>query len=134
MYRNFSARRSAAAMAVAGVALTAAAAPQLAMLGTLDDGIWEVRLRDGGEPRRLCVNSGLELIQLRHPGAACSRFVVEDGPSAVTVQYTCRGHGYGRTSLRRETSTLVQVSSQGIANDLPFDFKGEARRVASSCH
>jgi len=60
---------------------------------------------------------------------SCDRLVVEDGPSEVTVQYTCRGQGYGRTSIRRETSRLVQIQSQGIRNGLPFEFSAEARRV-----
>jgi len=47
----------------------------------------------------------------------------------VTVQYTCRGLGYGRTAIRRESSRLVQVQSQGIAEGLPFEISGEARRI-----
>mgnify|MGYP006175199349 CR=1 FL=1 len=31
--------------------------------------------------------------------------------------------------LRRETSRLVQIQSQGIRNGLPFEFSAEARRV-----
>jgi hypothetical protein len=113
--------------------LTPAAAQtsSLAMLSALDDGQWEVRPRDGSAVRRLCVRSGLELIQLEHSDSNCSRFVVEDGAKAVTVQYTCRGNGYGRTSIRRETSSLVQLDSQGIAGGLPFQFSAEARRVGA---
>jgi hypothetical protein len=107
----------------------AAQAPSLAMLTGLDDGKWEVRPRDGSAVRRLCVQSGLELIQLQHGQSQCSRFVVEDSAEAVTVQYTCRGNGYGRTSVRRETARLVQIDSQGIAGGLPFQFSAEARRV-----
>lgn len=113
------------------LAPAAAQGPSLAMLGTLEDGQWEVRNRDTGESRRVCVRSGQELIQLKHGGAGCSRFVVEDGASAVTVQYTCRGNGYGRTNIRRETTSLVQIDSQGIADGLPFEFSAEARRVGS---
>jgi hypothetical protein len=111
--------------------LTPAAAqgPSLAMLSALDDGQWEIRFRDGRESRRVCVRSGAELIQLQHAGPACSRFVVDDGASEVVVQYTCRGNGYGRTSIRRESASLVQIDSQGIAAGLPFDFSAEARRV-----
>lgn len=109
----------------------AAQAPSLAMLSALDDGQWEVRPRDGSAVRKLCVRSGLELIQLKHTESDCSRFVVEDGTNAVTVQYTCRGNGYGRTSVRRETSSLVQIDSQGIAGGLPFQFSAEARRVGA---
>lgn len=109
----------------------AAQGPSLAMLTGLTDGQWEIRFRDGREPRRVCVQSGLELIQLQHGGAACSRFVVEDGANAVTVQYTCRGNGYGRTSIRRESAGLVQIDSQGIAAGTPFEFSAEARRVGA---
>ena len=107
----------------------AAQAPELAMLDKLDRGQWELRFRDGSTSRRLCVNSGRELIQLRHPGSRCSRYVVEDGANEVTVQYTCKGNGYGRTSIRRETGALAQIESQGIADGLPFQFSAEARRI-----
>jgi len=108
-----------------------AQAPSLAMLTALDDGQWELRFRDGTPTRRVCVHSGLELIQLQHTDAGCNRFVVEDGASMVTVQYTCRGNGYGRTSVRRESNSLVQIDSQGIAGGLPFQFSAEARKVGA---
>jgi hypothetical protein len=117
--------------AVGLLAPAAAQGPSLAMLGTLEPGLWEVRNRESREIRRVCLRSGQELIQLRHGAGACSRFVVEDGASAVTVQYTCRGNGYGRTSIRRETATLAQIDSQGIADGLPFEFSAEARRVGA---
>jgi hypothetical protein len=110
-----------------------AEAPALAMLASLDKGQWEVRIRDEGASRRLCVQSGLELIQLKHADPGCNRFIVDDGPSAVTVQYTCRGNGYGRTHIRRESPSLVQIESQGIAGGMPFDVSGEARKVGT-CH
>ena len=122
---------AAAFYAVGVLSPATAQAPSLAMLSGLDDGQWEVRYRDGAAPRRVCVRSGLELIQLQHADAGCSRFVVEDGSQAVTVQYTCRGNGYGRTSVRRETASLVQIDSQGIAGGLPFQFSAEARKVGA---
>ena len=94
-----------------------------------EDGQWEIRFRDGRESRRMCLRSGTELIQLQHSGPACSRFIVDDGAREVTVQYTCKGNGYGRTNIRRESATLVQIDSQGIAAGLPFAFTAEARRV-----
>ncbi len=104
--------------------------PALAMLDKLDTGRWEMRLREPGNPaERLCVTNGRRFIQLRHPQSNCERFVVQDGPNEVTVHYTCRGKGYGRTHIRRETSRLVQIETQGIADGLPFEFSAEARRV-----
>lgn len=102
----------------------------LAMLDGLEGGRWEVRLRDGtGRSYPLCVDNGRALIQLRHDRLACDRLVIDDRPGEVTVQYTCQGRGYGRTHIRRETSRLVQIDTQGIAEGLPFDFTAEARRV-----
>jgi hypothetical protein len=100
------------------------------MLDQLERGSWELRYR-GAERRveRLCVADGRRMIQLRHPGPACERVVIEDGPNQVTVQYTCIGRGYGRTQIKRETNRLVQVTSQGIVDGLPYEDVAEARRV-----
>ena len=71
----------------------------------------------------------LPVLQLRHPEGGCSQFVIEDAASKVTVQYTCPNNGFGRTNIRRETNSLVQIESQGIADGLPFQFTAEARRT-----
>ncbi|MEJ5977220.1 hypothetical protein WG901_11275 [Novosphingobium sp. PS1R-30] len=116
-------------MLVALAAPSAAQRPALAMLGQLEAGRWELRIRDTGSVERLCLPDIRRLIQLRHPADSCERLVVDDGASEVTVQYTCRGRGYGRTHIRRETNRLVQIDSQGIADGLPFSFAAEARKV-----
>lgn len=115
---------------LAGSVPARGAGQQLAMLDELEGGSWELRYR-GSDPRveRLCVADGWRLIQLRHPGPACQRVVIDDGAVAVTVQYTCPGRGYGRTRIKRETNRLVQLTSQGIADGLPFEDVAEARRV-----
>lgn len=106
------------------------AGPSLAMLDGLEAGRWELRPREAGaQPQRICLTSGRGLIQLRHPGADCDRFVVQDTATQVVVQYTCKGRGYGRTEIKRESSRLVQIESQGIAGGLPFEFEAEARRI-----
>lgn len=114
---------------LAVVAAPALAQASLAMLDSLDKGGWELRYRDGSTARKVCLRSGREFIQLRHRGSGCNRFVVEDGAREVTIQYTCRGNGYGRTSIRKETGSLVQIDSQGIADGKPFEFSAEARRT-----
>ena len=119
-----------AALLVLGFPVTAQS-DGLAMLSGLSKGEWTVRYRDGSAERKICVRSGMELIQLRHSDRNCSRFVVEDEASRVTVQYTCPRNGYGRTNIRRESNALVQIDSQGIASGLPFQFNAEARRTGS---
>ena len=103
---------------------------QLTMLDQLADGRWELHVRGRPElTQRICLHDGRTLIQLRHPEQPCDRLVVEDQAESVTVQYTCRGRGYGRTHIRRETAQLIQVETQGIAGGLPFDFAAEGRRI-----
>jgi hypothetical protein len=102
------------------------------MLDKLQPGQWEVRFRDDTPTQRICVRNGRDLIQLRHRQASgCNRFVVEDGESEVTVQYTCPSNGYGRTNIRRESNVLVQLESQGIEGGRPFSFTAEGRRVGT---
>ena len=102
-------------------------AAELDMLDSLTKGAWNLRVRDDGSEERICVRDGRELIQIRHKQSGCSRFVVRDDPNEVIVQYTCRGNGYGRTSIRREGNGLVQLQSQGIIDGAPFSISGEAR-------
>jgi len=129
--RNLRLTRSGGVIAavLVGVALPVLAQGNgLAMLGTLAKGEWTIKYRDGSADRKICVRTGQELIQLRHRDAGCNQFVVEDGTAKVTVQYTCPGNGYGRTSIRREASALVQLESQGIHDGMPFQLLAEARR------
>ncbi len=122
-------------LAAGGMLLTAAGAGakdavqngSLAMLDGLRKGEWTLRFRDGTPARKVCVKTGAELLQLRHAEAQCSQYVVEDLVGKLTVQYTCTGSGFGRTSIRRETAGLVQMESQGIADGAPFQFSAEAR-------
>jgi hypothetical protein len=119
----------------AGIAVPAPAqTPTLAGLSKLETGNWELRVRgDGGAVRNLCLADARQLLQLRHPGRSCSRFVVTDTAAQVVVTYDCAEAGNGRTDLRIETPRLVQIQSQGIANSAPFDFSMEARRTGA-CH
>jgi len=121
----------AAGLGIFAISPLGAQSDGLAMLGGLAKGQWTVKFRDGSADAQMCVRSGEELIQIKHQRTGCSRFVVEDSASKVTVQYTCPGDGYGRTNIRRETGTLVQIDGQGIASGVPFQFAAEARRTGS---
>ena len=128
------ARKRAIIFAALGAPFVLLAVPGVAqasfdMLDTLDRGEWELRFRDGGNVRKICLRTGREFLQLRHPGTNCNRFVVENSASDVTVQYTCRGNGYGRTHIRKESTGLVQIDGQGIAGGKPFQFTAEARQT-----
>ncbi|MEY4268977.1 MAG: hypothetical protein RLZZ58_193 [Pseudomonadota bacterium] len=117
--------------ATAGFAAPAAA-PTLAMLDGLEKGQWSLVDRDSREPfKALCVGDARAMIQLIHPRATCSRYVIDDGATEVTVHYTCPGAGHGRTTIRKETNRLVQIDTQGIAGGMPFSRTFEARRGAA---
>lgn len=121
----------AAGLATALFMPAAAQAPGLAMLDGLSAGQWEIRYRGSAVSERICLRNGRQLIQLRHPGEKCTRIVVEDGAEQVTVQYTCRGNGYGRTNIRKETASLVQIDGQGIVGTKHYEFTAEGRRIGS---
>lgn len=104
-------------------------AAELGMLDSLTKGAWNLRIRDNGSEQRICMRDGREFIQIRHKQTGCNRFVVRDGANEVVVQYTCRGNGYGRTSIRKEGNGLVQIQSQGIIDGAPFSISGEARHA-----
>ena len=120
-------------VAASGFAVPAVGQHQgLAMLNQLEGGHWELRDRDSRTlVEQICLHNGRRLIQLRHPASVCEQLIVADNPGEVTVQYTCRGRGYGRTHIRRETGRLVQIESQGIVDGLPFDFAAEGRRIGN---
>jgi len=123
-------RWSLAACALAGASAVPAQAPSLAMLDRLEKGSWQLRERGkDGVLQTICVGDARKLIQVYHPRASCSRYIIEDMPNAVTVHYTCPGAGHGRTSIRSETNRLVQIDTQGIAEGKPFSQAIEARRT-----
>jgi hypothetical protein len=106
-------------------------APTLVALSGLEAGQWQLRSSDSAEKRSICVNDPVALLQIEHPSSSCSRFIIQNEPRTTTVHYSCPGAGYGRTTLRMETSRLVQIESQGIANKAPFSVHLEARRVGA---
>ncbi|HET6525856.1 hypothetical protein [Sphingopyxis sp.] len=119
------------ALGLAGAATAVPAqAPSLAMLDRLEKGSWQLRERGKDSVvRTVCVGDARRMIQVYHPGATCSRYVIEDAPNSVTVHYTCPGAGHGRTTIRSETNRLVQIDTQGIAEGRPFSQAIEARRT-----
>jgi len=123
--------------AVVGVAIALISAvnanaerPEPGLLRQLESGRWELRQREASTVKSICIGADRRrLIQVRHPDLACETVVLEDSLNTLTVQYTCRGHGYGRTRIRRESGQLIQIETQGIAEGLPFEISAEGRRT-----
>jgi len=122
----------AAAAAIAAPAVSQRAGGVNA-LAKLQPGLWQFRILSGGAatPAPVCLGDPAVLAQLRHRSTPCSRLVVAQDGEGATIHYTCPAGGYGQTSLRVETPRLVQVDTQGIADNIPFAFRAEARRVGS---
>lgn len=124
---------SAFALVAAGAAVgvwAGAPAPQIAALAQVEPGQWQIKPFLGDGPARsLCISNAASFIQIEHGEASCSRFVVEDRPGVATVSYSCPGAGSGRTTIRVETTRLLDIQSQGIVNNAPFEVRYEARRT-----
>ncbi len=118
-----------------GTGATAIAQPNdLALLISLDRGLWQLRAVGGGPSSvatsRLCLGDPVRLTQIQHGDLPCSRIVVRKTADTLTVSYSCKGQGQGLTSIRVESSKLIHIQSQGIKNNAPFSFSVEGRRAA----
>jgi hypothetical protein len=114
----------------ASVSAAPTESPSLVALNEIQPGQWALRAKDGsGATRSLCLGDMRQLLQIRHAGAACTRFVVGNDLKQTVVHYTCVGGGNGRTTVRVETPRLIQIESQGIADNAPFEIVLEGRRM-----
>lgn len=120
------------AIGAAAVLGGAANSPVIQAFTHIQPGEWVLHAFDRSVPdRKLCIDDAYDLIQLRHPGAACARFVLTNDPNMATVHYTCAGAGYGRTTIKVESGQLVTLESQGLVNQSPFQVSLEGRRTGA---
>ncbi|GAA0734397.1 hypothetical protein [Sphingomonas japonica] len=118
-----------AAMLATAAGAQEARAPSLAALKSVETGRWQIHeIGTKGRDRAVCVRDPQRLLQMRHPGQRCARFVIDDTPNLATVHYTCPGAGHGRSTLKVEAPGLIDIQTQGLAGGLPFDARYEARR------
>jgi hypothetical protein len=114
-------------LASPGVAQTPSAA-----LASLHAGMWQLRSIGGSarEPvRSICIRNPAQFLQLQHGNRRCTRRVLSDSPTQISVRYECPGAGWGHTTVRVETPRLAQVDTQGIDGNSPFHHAYEARRT-----
>ena len=114
-----------------GLALpTAASAAVPAALAKVAGGLWEISGVPGAQtPVRQCVADILALAQYEHRGKNCSRSVLSDGPSSTKITYKCGGAGFGESQIDVITPRSLRISTQGISDQLPFNYVLQARRV-----
>ncbi len=116
-------------------ALAFAQGGDLSLLESLERGAWQLRAVGGGPSgaaaSQICLGDPLRLTQIQHGGAVCEHYVVRSLPNSVTVSYSCNGQGQGLTTIRKESSKLIQIQSQGIRNNAPFSFSVEGRKIGA---
>ncbi len=105
--------------------------PTIQALAALQPGQWELRERDSGEKTSMCLNDMRALLQVRHAALSCNRFVISNDAREAVVNYTCPRGGHGRTAIKVETPRLVQISTQGFADNEPFVAAFEGRRLGA---
>jgi hypothetical protein len=123
------------ALGLAGFTAVAApvfafALPDLEALSKLERGRWQLR-DSAGQSRSICLGDPSALIQLEHEGVSCEQEILAGDKGGATVQYTCPGRGFGRTSIRIETPRVARVDTQGLVDGRPFSYRAEARKVGS---
>jgi hypothetical protein len=113
-------------------ALAAAQRPNQrpAALAESSGGLWEISgAPDGKGLQRLCVGDTAVLAQFEHRAQMCTRLVISDTPPSAVIHYTCAGGGFGRSKMTLITPRSIRIETQGISDNLPFNYVIQARRV-----
>ena len=123
-------RRAILSVAAATAVVTLGAAQRPAALAVTSGGLWEISGAPGTKaPERICVADTAVLAQYEHRGQMCTRLVISDTPTATVIHYTCPGGGFGRSKLTLVTPRSLRIETQGISDNLPFNYVIQARRV-----
>ena len=101
----------------------------LEALSQLEKGRWQVRDLDAGVSEELCLRDPMILLEIEHQGAPCDAEVIESGPAGGTVRYTCRGRGFGHSTIRVQTPRAARIDTQGIKDSRPFSYRVDARKI-----
>jgi len=93
-------------------------------------GLWEISGAPGTHaPVRQCVGNVLALAKYEHRGRNCSRSVISDNGSSTKINYKCGAAGFGETEVEVITPRSLRISTQGISDQLPFNYVLQARRL-----
>lgn len=114
--------------AVALIALTAAQRP--AALAQTAGGLWEVSGVPGSKaPAQLCVADVALLARFEHRSKSCTSNITSSSESTATFDYQCAGAEFGHTKMKVITPRNLRIETQGISDNLPFNYVLQARRV-----
>lgn len=92
--------------------------------------MWEISGAPGTQtPVRQCVADILALAQFEHRGRNCTRNILSDSARSTLINYSCGPAGFGQTQIDVITPRSLRISTQGISDQLPFNYVLQARRV-----
>jgi hypothetical protein len=110
------------------LALTAAQRP--AALAQASPGLWEISGAPGAKaPIRQCVADIAALGRFEHRARTCKSDIIRSNGSATVMTYECGGHGFGRSEISIITPRNLRIGTQGISDNLPFNYVLQARRI-----
>ena len=122
--------RLATILALAMTAPAALAAAQPSALAKVSGGLWEISGAPGlRKPVQQCVADVLALAQFEHRARTCTRNVITDGKRSTRITYDCGPAGFGQTEVEVITPRSLRISTQGISDQLPFNYVLQAHRV-----
>jgi hypothetical protein len=119
-------------LALAGIAAAAAliGAQPPSVLAQATPGIWEVTGAPGVKaPVRQCVSDVTALARFEHRAQHCSAKVTRDDGSSMVVDYSCGSAGFGRSQVQLITPRSLRIETQGISQQLPFNYVLQVRRI-----
>ena len=114
---------------VAIPAALAVAAPPAA-LSRVAGGLWEISGVPGASaPVLQCFADVLMMAQFEHRARNCSRTVLSDKGESTVITYSCGPSDFGQSQIDVITPRALTIRTQGISDQLPFNYVIEARRV-----
>lgn len=117
----------AAAILLPGAAIAARLPSALAQV---DGGVWEVSGAPGTQqPIRQCFADILTLAQFEHRGRSCSRTLLSDKDRTAVINYSCGPADFGQSQIDVLTPRSLRIATQGISDQLPFNYVIQAHRV-----
>jgi hypothetical protein len=93
-------------------------------------GLWEISGAPGTQATiRQCFPDILTLAQFEHRTRNCSRTVLTDQGSSAVINYRCGPANFGQSQVDVITPRSLRIATQGISDQLPFNYVIQARRV-----
>jgi hypothetical protein len=111
-----------------GLVLLGAARSPVAIVPA-SPGLWEFTGMPAGTPARQCLADTAALARLEHRRQNCTETVISQNSTTSVIDYRCVNGGYGQTRLTMLTPSSLRIETQGISDNLPFNYKIQARRV-----